>query len=552
MKKINFLAASAIMAFAAVSTGFAQSNLGADCGCPSVSSRTVVDINTVFTGTTSGGITLNHDAVLTCDKVYVMHTKSYVINNATLTIMPGTLIKGAAALNETDASAMIITRGSKIIADGTQSCPIVFTAESDNLTNHPICARGEWGGLVLLGKAKNNLIVGNGSCAGTAGVGFIEGYDVAQTFNLYGMPAGQTDDDDNSGVLRYVSIRHSGAVLQLGNELNGLSLGSVGRGTTIDYLDIIGSDDDGIEFFGGTVNVKHIAMYWGNDDMFDYDLGWSGKAQFLFGIQSPDVAIPGGDNGFEADGDDNTKGDAAGYMSHPIIYNATIIGNGLGTANDYTGPSAIRAKERTEGEIYNSVFANFKYGLDISKTRGTLGAPTGSVDSYENWIAGTLVVKNNTFVNMTDATYGPNGICISTKNGKGTSTVAVRTVASASDITKFQTTDGNTYQTSLPGFDFGFGMTCGNPGSITHQYDATPNPQIAGVAPAAGSLFFSPVAYRGAFGANEKNWLSDWSIGSTIGVTPGLTKCETDVNLDGKTDGADYLKVIQKIFTSCQ
>jgi hypothetical protein len=553
MKKINFLAASAILAFAAVSTSFAQNNLGADCGCPSVSSRAVVEMNTIFTGTTTGGITLDHDAVLTCDKIYVMRTKCYVINGATLTVMPGTVVKGAATGVATDASALIITKGSKIIADGTQTCPIVFTAESDNLSTHPICSRGEWGGLVLLGKAKNNLIVGNAYCTGTAGVGFVEGYNGTLTYNQYGMPAGQTDDDDNSGILRYVSIRHSGAVLQLANELNGLSLGSVGRGTTIDYLDIIGSDDDGIEFFGGTVNVKHIAMYWGNDDMFDYDLGWKGKAQFLFGIQSPDVAsIPGGDNGFEADGDDDKKGDAAGYMSHPIIYNATLIGNGLGSANDFTGPSAIRAKERTEGEIYNSVFANFKFGLDISRTRGSLGAPSGSADAYENWNAGTLVVKNNTFVNMTDATYGPNGICISTTNGKGTGTPAVRAVASASDITKFQTTDGNTYQTTaLPGFDYTFGLTCGTPGSITDKFDAVPNPEIAGVLPPAGTGF-TPVSYRGAFGASEKNWLSDWSIGSTLGVSAGLTNCPTDVNLDGKTDGSDYLQLLQKIFTSCQ
>jgi hypothetical protein len=471
-----------------------------------------------------------------------MRTKCYVINNATLTIRPGTVIKGAPTGSATDASALIIAKGSKIIAEGYATCPIVFTALSDNLDNqHPICARGEWGGLVLLGKAKNNLIVGNTYCTGTKGVGFIEGYDATNAYNQYGMPEGQTNDDDNSGVLKYVSIRHSGAVLQTANELNGLSLGSVGRGTKIDYVDIIGSDDDGIEFFGGTVNVKHIGMFWGNDDMFDYDLGWKGNAQFLFGIQSPDIAaIPGGDNGFEADGDDNSKGDDAGFMSHPVIYNATLIGNGLASANDFSGPSAIRAKERCEGEIYNSVLANFRFGLDLNNKRTALATPPGTTDAYTNWINGSLIVRNNTFVNMTG---GLGHVTVTQATGP-------RAAGSASDLTKF-TTDGNTYASTLAGFDFAFAMTCGTPGTITHKFDAVPN-NIAGIAPPAGSGFFTPVSYRGAFGATEKSWLSDWSIGKEIGVSAGLVPCPNDINNNGIINTSDLNSVLGALGQSCQ
>jgi hypothetical protein len=552
MKKFKHLAAVALLASVAVTNNFAQNNLGEDCGCPPVSQRDNVELSTLFNGS---GNTLTHDAVLTCNHNYIIRTKLYVYTGSTLTINPGTVIKGAATGTPTDASALVVMVGAKIMAAGTESCPIVFTAEADNLDgNYPICNRGQWGGLVLLGKAPNNLIVGNVYSASTTqnGIGFIEGYDAANPYNHYGAAPGLTDENDNSGILRYVSIRHAGAVLQLANELNGLSLGSVGRGTTIDHIEILAADDDNVEFFGGTVNVKYITAWWGADDMFDYDLGWNGNAQFLFSITSPDrVAIPGSDNGFEADGDDDKRGNLAGYMSHPTIYNTTLISDGAASANDFSGPSAIRAKERTEGEIYNSVFANFKFGLDLSNTRGSLPPAQGTTDAYQNWIAGNLVVKNNTFVNMTDPTYGPNGICISTTNGKGTGTPAVRAVASASDLTKF-TGDGNTYQTTLPGFDYVLGMTCGTPGTITHKFDAVPNPEISSsiIPPANG--FFTRVSYRGAFGANEKSWLSGWTMGEQMNVTRGLVNCPTDVNSDGKTDGSDYLDLVGSFGFSCQ
>ncbi len=567
MKRIRLFAATALLATVAVTNSFAQYP-GADCGCPPLAARTPVELNTIFTGTFGvipgpGGNTLDHDAVLTCEHTYIMRNKLYVINGATLTIMPGTIVKGVDTGVATDAAALIITRGSKIIANGTASAQIIFTALDDNLDgNYPIGAKQQWGGLVLLGKATNNLIATNASCTGpngvkTAGIGFVEGYDASNEYNQYGGAIGSTNDNDNSGVLKYVSIRHAGAVLQLGNELNGLTLGSVGSGTIIDYVDIVANADDGIEFFGGTVNVKHIAMWWGNDDMFDWDLGWKGKAQFLFGIQSSDVVgIDGGDNGFESDGDDNKTGDAAPFMSHPIVYNATIIGNGLASANDFTGPSAIRAKERTEGEIYNSVFANFKFGLDISSARA------GLIDSYQNWTAATpsLIVKNNTFINMTDVNYGGVGLCISTKDGKGTTTAPVRRVATTgagSEMERF-TNDGNTYLASLPGFDFNFAMSAGTlspmtPGGITDKFDAVPNPQIAGeTILSTHSLFFTPVSYRGAFGSNEKSWMSEWSFGEETAATSGLLMCPNDVNLSGGVNNDDLNSVLGAFGTSCQ
>jgi hypothetical protein len=306
MKKIRLLTATAILAIAAITNGFSQSNLGEACGCPvPVSDRPEVNFSTLVT--TVGGIDLlTKSTVLTCTNTYILDRKVYVPEGLTLTIMPGTVIKGAPNLDAANACAIVVARGGKIIADGTESCPIVMTTTEDiNFDGtYPVCNKGKWGGLVILGKGKNNVTPNNGLYV-SPGVAYVEGYPAANPYNVHGAAPGTENDDDNSGILRYVSVRHAGATITTANELNGITLGSVGRGTTIDHVEIVANDDDGIEFFGGTVNVKYVAMWWGNDDMFDWDLGWRGNAQFLFGIVSPDrVALPGADNAFESDGDD--------------------------------------------------------------------------------------------------------------------------------------------------------------------------------------------------------------------------------------------------------
>lgn len=537
MKKIRLLAASAILAFAAISNSFAQNDLGKECGCPLVSARGA-GINLSSFADADGVLTSN--LLLTCDKLYILDKKIYVPWGKTLTIMPGTVVKADPSGNPSTASAIVVMRGGKIFANGSQTCPIVFTASADPMDgSYAITNTGKWGGIVILGRAKNNLIGSNGSSVSpdSTGIGWVEGYPAASVYNHYGMKPGFEVSNDNSGILRYVSIRHAGAIVTGANELNGLTLASVGSGTTIDYIDIVANADDGIEFFGGTVNVKHIAMWWGNDDMFDWDLGWIGNGQFLFGIQCPDIALlAGGDNGFESDGDDNTKGDAAGFMSHPVIYNATLIGNGLASSSDFSGPSALRAKERTEGEIYNSILANFRYGFDLNNKRTALATPPGTTDAYTNWINGSLLVKNNTWVNVT----GGLGVLTVTQ------ATGPRAAGSASDLSKF-TTDGNTYLTSVPGFDYTFAMSGG---AITHKFDAVPLPEISSTITPSGS-FFSPVSYRGAFASNEKSWLSDWSYGKLTNSTTGLVICPNDVDNSGAINSDDLLQVLGAFGTSC-
>ena len=233
-------AAMAALTFGAFATSSAQTNLGASCGCPPVASRTEVTVSTMpgysaIAGTYGGELTSG--AAFTCDKTYILDKKIYIPSGQTLTIQPGTVVKGATAATTAEATALVIERGGKIIANGTESCPIVFTAQADPMDGtYPISNKGMWGGVVLLGKAHNNLtLAANGPfTVGTAGklavangLGAIEGFQTSNPQDQFGvnLTAGESfNDDDNSGILKYVSIRHSGAILALGGEINGLTL----------------------------------------------------------------------------------------------------------------------------------------------------------------------------------------------------------------------------------------------------------------------------------------------------------------------------------------
>jgi hypothetical protein len=395
--------------------------------------------------------------------------------------------------------------------------------------------RGKWGGLVLLGKATNNLKVGNTSSAGVDGVGFIEGYLAADARNLYGMPLGQTDDNDNSGILKYVSVRHSGDIIAVGNELNGVSLGSVGRGTTIDHVEVVSCDDDGFEMFGGSVNLKYCSVLFSNDDMYDWDLGWVGKGQFLFGLKAPESIATTADNGFESDGDDNKSN--ALPRSHPQIFNSTLIGNADVTTNgDNSGICAIKAKEITEGEVYSSIFANWRNGFDLIKAPGSR---TGGLESYHNWQtgfanSGSLIVSCNSFINTNNALTIANSVA----------------ALVAADNTKF-TADGNTSALSLAGFDNTFAIN-GTTNVVTDKYDAVPEPAVASTCTPPNDGFFTPTNYRGAFETGKKSWLSDWAIQNIINCTQGVLPCPTDINADGLTNNVDFLLLLGQFNQSCQ
>jgi len=544
---ISKFAATATLFVAGMASGFAQANLGEDCGCPPVAARTtIVNLSTlaVSGGATDGELLAN--TTLTCDKMYILDKKIYVPNTKTLTIMPGTVIKANTAATPAQATALVIERGGKIIADGSPTCQIVFTAAADPMDGtYPIATRGQWGGLLLAGRASNNITLANvptasgGTCAsgcvGTAvGTGFFEGFAVADSRNQFG--GGTTpDDNDNSGILRYVSVRHSGALVTAASEINGITLGSVGRGTTIEHIEVISNDDDGIEFFGGTVNVKYAAVLYSADDMFDWDLGYSGKMQFLFGLQADSVTTPFADNGFECDADDQKSN--ATPQSHPFVYNATLIGNGSKNQNlsDNSAHAAINGKELTQGEIYNSLFANFETGLNMQQS---FAAPR-TQEVYANWTAGTFKVNNCTFVGNAEK--------FKLNKSKTSDGIA----PSASDSAKW-TTDGNLSPASVPGFDYLYSVNTST-NVVSNVIDEAPSPLLPSTITPPLDGFFSQVSYRGAFGTGPQTWLSDWALTNVIKVTRNQESplCPTDLNNDGITDNVDFLQLLGQFNQSC-
>ncbi|REJ99819.1 MAG: T9SS C-terminal target domain-containing protein [Bacteroidetes bacterium] len=314
--------------------------------------------------TVSGDISSN--TTWTNNNIYLLIGFVYVTNNAELTIQEGTIIKGDKATK----GSLIITRGSKIWADGSVTRPIVFTS------NEPAGLRsyGDWGGLIICGFAPIN---------DPAGEKVIEG-GVDASKGLYG----GTNPGDNSGILRYVRIEFPGIAFMPNNEINGLTLGGVGSGTIVDYVMVSYSGDDSFECFGGTVNLKHIIAYRGLDDDFDTDFGYNGKNQFLISIRDSNVADISGSNGFESDND------ATGSLNNPITYpvysNVTLIGpmKNAGTVINSNYKRAAHLRRSAKTSIFNSVFSGFPTGLLIDGANTESAATNNQLQFQNNIIAG--------------------------------------------------------------------------------------------------------------------------------------------------------------------
>ena len=293
------------------------------------------------------------DATINAGDTYTMSTGTeyildgyvYVEEGATLIIEAGVVVKGAVfPSNGIDlTSALIISKGAKILAEGTAVSPIIFTSELDDLTSLTDLTavdNNTWGGLIILG----NSIVGEDGGADVV-EGLPSGAD--DTRNIYG----GTDIADNSGILKYVSIRHGGADIGADNEINGLTLGGVGNGTVIDYIEIFANQDDGIEFFGGSVNVTHAVVGFVGDDSYDMDESWSGYIQFVLAVQG--AANGQGDNAIEYDGSEDTDKNP---NETGRIYNGTFIGAGVGAENAKS--NGLLLKKDGKVQIWNSIFLN--------------------------------------------------------------------------------------------------------------------------------------------------------------------------------------------------
>lgn len=384
---------------------------------------------------------------------YLLEGFVFVNDGQVLTIEAGTVVRFRSGQAE-NASALIVARGGKIIAEGTKENPIIFTSEHDNLQGSVAKdERGLWGGLVILGNAPVNLREGEAR---------VEGIPYFESRGIFG----GGDEDDDSGVLRYVSIRHGGTNIGEGNEINGLTLGGVGNKTEIDFVEIIANEDDGVEIFGGTVNLKHMVVSGCGDDAFDYDLGWSGNGQFWLGIENDFV----GDNLIEAGGGENP---VIGFPnSLPKIFNATLIGNGN------TGNGALAVFERfAGGVIANSILMNDPNGIKLEATNG-------QNDSFSQWKNGKLDVRNNLFYRVAEESGQP----IFKLFGVFTQQMENEWAAW---FTQAENETGN------PGIDLESGNYVLNP-KITGNLSEYPN------------SWFQRVDFKGAFG--EDNWIEGWTL----------------------------------------
>ena len=312
---------------------------------------------------------INTNTIWTSDNEYLLSGKVYVSGNAALTIQAGTLIKGLPSTDPENASALIITRGSKIIAEGTASNPIVFTA--DNGT------KGGWGGLVLLGKAPNNQ--------GTDVL--IEGIDPSTAPEGVDVYYGGSDIDDDSGILKYVRVEFAGASIAPNNELNSFTFGSVGCGTILEHLQSYYGADDGFEWFGGTVNARYLISTAADDDAFDFDFGYCGKLQFLVAVLDPNISYSANANGIECDNEGSTLNPPSIPFTRPVISNLTIVGTSNGSAAGGIVQYGAHFRRATRLVLRNSVLYGYNkviylQGVPVYKWLGTDLNNTCSDSSY--------------------------------------------------------------------------------------------------------------------------------------------------------------------------
>ncbi len=335
----------------------------------------VVTINTGGGGNNTGQ-TITVEGRITSDttfkkaNTYILKGLVYIANNKTLTIEPGTTVKGS--FSGSDVAALIITRGAKIVAKGTATEPVVFTSASPNPQS------GDWGGIVICGKAPINT-----SFNGTAGLFEVEGG--VNNANGDGL-AGSGDAavptsiaNDSSGVLRYVRIEYAGYAFQPDKEINSLTMAAVGSKTVIDHVQTYLAKDDAFEWFGGTVNCKYLVAFKTQDDDFDTDNGYSGKVQFGLAIRDSLIADASRSEAFESD--NNAGGTTATPKTSVVFSNMTAIGP-RATATS-VGSSLYRAgahiRRNSEMSLFNSVIIGWPLGIEVDGTTGTAtGANVGT------------------------------------------------------------------------------------------------------------------------------------------------------------------------------
>ncbi|MFP4356709.1 MAG: hypothetical protein ACLFUJ_16480, partial [Phycisphaerae bacterium] len=514
------------------------------------------------------------DTTWTANNVYNLTKQIYVTNGASLTIEAGTVV--ASTPSDNGSGSLAVSRGSKIYVQGTAEAPVIMTSTNDVATwaadpSHPTGkdpksgtwreAANEWGNLTIMG----NALIGYSYEGNTATP---DGTSEAQMEGLVADGPGDqkvlyggNDDNDDSGSISYLSLRYGGRVVGKTNELNGLSLGAIGRETEINHVEIMNNVDDGIEIWGGTVEIKYFSIWNIGDDSFDVDQGWRGKAQFGLIVQGYSVnASQGsgvGDNAFETDGAENSD---AQPVTTAVIYNATVIGQPAPGAGD--GGTAWRDNARIQ--YRNCIFMDLGEklvhfddidgdGADGYAHNGTLSwAATWTTDAGVHSTVNTGGVNlDNLYKSQVDGKLAEISDSVFWRNLDA----AAYTEATARGV--FDAANNNVLASYDPGNPTGNqpiqeiqrGALVVRGGKdmlpVTTLNPCAANDAVTSVKTAPADGFFTPASYRGAFSPTY-NWLIGWSASDAFGflaapaeqttatpeATGELTKVVTEVSFD--------------------
>lgn len=416
---------------------------------------------------------------------YLLKGWVYIANGAQLTIEPGTIIKG----DKTTMASLIVEKGGRLIAQGSATEPIVFTSNSPKGQRKP----GDWGGIIICGQARNNQ----------------------DDMQIEGGPRshhGGANDEDNSGVLSYVRIEFAGYPFQPDQEINGLTLGSVGSGTKIDHVQVSYSNDDSFEWFGGTVDCKYLVAYKGWDDDFDTDNGFSGNVQFCLSVRDPRIADTSNSNGFESD----NCSDGSDIDPHTTctFSNVTFVGprgrdNFENTANDYINggdyfpnngsalgrfQSAMHIRRGSSLNCYNSLAVGFPIGIIIDGQRGN------TVDLAKN---GSVKVQNVWFADM--------GILGSDFNGVFDD--VLYDASAGAVIDENQVSYSHTYFLSQQGNQVladASSLMLSDPSNLGANFMPQAGSPLLSAASFDGVDGMEQVSYVGAF-SNGDDWMNGWT-----------------------------------------
>ena len=407
---------------------------------------------------------ISSDVAWTSDNTYYLNSQAFVKDGVTLTIEAGTEILGRYDANysaDNPAPCLVVEQGGKIVAQGTAEAPITFRSELEATDPNYGNGRGLWGGLIINGYAP---------IANDGGTANVEG--------LTGVPYGGTDPDDNSGVLRYVRVWNGGSSIAPDNEINGITLAGVGRGTTVEYCEVGLNLDDGFEMFGGTVDLKYCSVIAVGDDAFDTDAGYQGRGQFLLVVRADDS-----DKGHEMDS--KTNGDLDSQpRSHPHFANVTVI------SSVTHGEDALRLREGTGGDFRNYIIHGANDGVrndDNGSELVTQDLAAAQAHGHPNYlyISGNMVMNGLADVPWDDFDEST--------DGAWTGTMVSESAGLA------MTVDAN----GLP--------------ATLHVNPPLNSIVFENVDEVIEDDFFIQTDYKGAF-SNDSNWLDGWSYLSVAEV----------------------------------